>query len=563
VKGKNKSISIFQILRFKTTLKAFKELLKSSKCFSFTFIFKILIYFYSSFLLLLGYVNSILIYNALFFALVNATLSSLLIVFSKLSKCKVFFLGALLFVLYLLSFKSASQANLSVPCRPSSIIGVEGTVLNDVSKNKNGNYIIKIKGTKVYLRSNLSLSFKGEIVILSKVNYSLMRSSYIFCDVEYDDEFGFYKGTNIKVFSVPKIFSMNRSKVNYTYQNILWKIRTIRVTYRNWIYRCIKPTLARLLLLGRSDDDGFIFKEAALEVGCSHLLALSGMHLSYISTFFSFIPVFILKKWTDSKKIGKRISIIFPLLFVLIAGALPSLIRALFMYSLGLFMIESEFKKELTFLLSLFLQLLLFHFSIVEIGMLLSYTIIAVLSILNMFIQKTGKIKGALLSTLSALLISYPLGKLFGGSWSIAAVVVAPVATAMISISMLCSLLLFLSILNFNGSIYLSDKYFSEGIIFGFINLNKKLANFLIFFLSSKINELENLLKIVFKKGIRVHLYLPIIFTGAKGYEVYCLTLLTALGVYLYSIAIIRYRRKRIYELELSIRFPKCNHPNP
>ncbi len=556
---KERSLSIFQTLKFKTTVKAFKDLIDTSKCFTFLFIFKLIIYLYSSALLILGYTNSPLIYNALLFVIINAALSSILMVISNFSKIKIILLSTLLFSLYLLSYSCTSKSHLNIPCRPIEVIGAEGTVLNDVSETKNGNYIIKIKCSKVYLRSDLAISCKGELVILSKKNFNLMRSSFVKCNLQYDEGLNFYKGSNLKVYSHPQFFSFDEEKNNYQYQNILWHTRFIRVNFRNWIFRNIKPTLARLLLLGRSDDDGFLFKEAALQVGCSHLLALSGMHLSYISTFFSFIPIFLLRKRKNSKKIGKRLSIIFPVSFVLVAGALPSLVRALFMYSLYLIIRESELKRELIFLLSLSLQLLLFNFSIMEIGMLLSYIIIAVLSVLNMLMQKTRGLKGAVLSTLAALLVSYPLGKLFGGSWSIAAVAVAPIATLMISISMLLSLLLLLNVLNFNVSIYLISKFLSEGVIYGLLNLIKDVANFLTIYLSDKIEYFEHLLKYIFKMGIRVPLYLPILFSGAKGYQVYCLTLLTASVVYLYSIAIIRYRRKRIYELELSIRFPKCN----
>lgn len=551
--------SVFEEFKFSTTVKAFKDLIDTSKCFTFIFILKLIIYIYCSSLLILGYTNSPLIYNALLFVIINAVLSSILIVLSNFSKVQILLLSSLLFSLYLLSFSCSSKSYLKTPCRPVEVIGAEGTVLNDVSQTKSGNYIIKMKCRKVYLRSDVAISYSGELVILSKENYSLMRSSFVRCNLQYDEELNFYKGSNIRVYSIPQNFSFDKIKISDKYENLLWNKRFIRVNFRNWIYRNIKPTLARLLLLGRSDDDGFIFKEAALQVGCSHLLALSGMHLSYISTFFSFVPIFLLRKRKNSKKIGKRISIIFPVLFVLVAGALPSLVRALFMYFLSLVIRESELKRELIFLLSLSLQLLLFNSSIVEIGMLLSYIIIAVLSILNMLMQKTRLFKGAVLSTLAALLVSYPLGKLFGGSWSIAAVAVAPIATLMISISMLLSLLLLLNVLTFNVSIYLILKIFEEGIIYGMLNLIKEISNFLIKYLSDKIDNFEYLLKYIFNMGIRVPLYLPISLSGAKGYQVYCLTLLTISAVYLYSIAIIRFRRKRIYELEISIRFPKCN----
>lgn len=560
---KNKKHFSVKIFSFKTNIIALRNLLKDSKCFSFVYIFKTLIYIYAVALIVLGYLNSKLIYNLLLFLVVNAILSSILIVCSSLNKGEIIVLSTLLFLLYLVSFSSANKSNLKVPCNPLEVIAAEGTVLNDVNITQNGNFIIKIKCLKVSLRSDLDISFDGEIRILSKENYNLTRSSFISCDLHYDEELNLYKGENIKVYSLPKTFSFDSENINYRCQNDLWMIRVLRVKYRNWIYRNIKPTLGRLLLLGQSDDDGFIFKESALNVGCSHLLALSGMHLSYISTFFSFIPVFILRKRKKSYLLGKKISLIFPFVFVFIAGALPSLIRALLMYTLSIIIKESEFKREFIFIVSLVIQLFIFKFSITEIGLLLSYTIIASLSILNLNIQKKGWLKGSILSTLVALVVSYPLGKLFGGTWSIAALAVAPISTIIISISMILSLILFLNLLGINILSIIFANIVNEGVIYGTLKLFYGLVNFFIIFLENRINYFESLLKYVFKKGIRFHLYIPIIYSGAKGYEVYCLTLLTVLLVYLYSIAIIRYRRKRIYELELSIRFPKCNHTNP
>lgn len=534
--------------------------LRYSKCFSILFVFRIYVFCYSPVLIILSYTKNPIIFKPFFFILVNGIISSILSVNNIFSKRKILIMFSLLFSLYLIVIFSVSQIYLSLPCEKDDVISVCGSVVSDVTKTKTNSYIVKLNINEVKLRSNTRLSAKGILTFISKENYDLVSSNYISVDLTYNRESNFFKGTNIQVYSTKKYFEFYDKKSNIIFENLLWNIREIRKHLRALIYTNIKSSLARLLLLGQCDSDGFIFKESALKVGCSHLLALSGMHLSYISSFFSLIPYFILRRKENRKIISKKISIIFPFLFVFIAGPLPSLIRSLFMYTLTLFIKDKELKREIVFTLSLLFQLLIFPFSIMEIGLLLSYSIIASLFILNIYFEKTRGLISMLLSTSVALTISYPLGKLFGGSWSIAALIVAPMATILISTSMFVSLMLLISVILLNINIVLIDFFTSKSITYAIVELIINILRYIKYYLLYKIETLELLIKNLFEWGIRVPLYLPSIYSGWESYKVFLITLLTILSLYLYSVTIIRYRRQRIYELELSIRFPKRNH---
>ncbi|MBK5200027.1 MAG: ComEC/Rec2 family competence protein [Spirochaetaceae bacterium] len=546
----------FELLNPKIIMRA----LRTSKCFSILFVFRVYIFSYSPFLILLAYTKSSLIFYPYIFVLINSVLASILIVTSTLSKRNILFIISLLFILYLLTLSSVSSTCLAIPCNKEEVISASGTIVSDVCKTKSGNYLIKMRVNKIALRSNTTLSAKGILVFLSKENYDLMSSTYIKADLSYNIDSDYYKGSNIQVFSTKKYFEFYDKSPNLAVENVLWHIRKIRVNLRSLIFRNIKSTLARLLLLGQCDSDGFIFKEAALRVGCSHLLALSGMHLSYISSFFSLFPYLVFRRKNNGKKIAKRISIIYPLLFVFIAGSLPSLIRSLFMYSLFLFIKDKVLKREIVFTLSLSIQLLLFPSAILEIGLLLSYSIIASLFILNMFFEKIRGVFSMLLATSVALIVSYPLGQLFGGSWSIAALVVAPLATFLISLAMACSLILLIDVVFLNFNIYIITFLSSKSISYAIFELLISLFGFFKHYLLAKVDYLEITIKNLFDWGIRVPLYLPSIYSGWESYKVFLITLLTILSLYLYSVTIIRYRRQRIYELEISIRFPKRNH---
>ncbi|MCK9191721.1 MAG: hypothetical protein M0P10_09315, partial [Sphaerochaetaceae bacterium] len=130
----------------------------------------------------------------------------------------------------------------------------------------------------------------------------------------------------------------------------------------------------------------------------------------------------------------------------------------------------------------------------------------------------------------------------------------------LISASMFISLLLLIVTILLNWVLYLMSFNFYGGVFRAVLLLHMNVLYYLKPYLNDKIDHLEHLLASLFSFGIKVPLYLPTFYSGQSGFKVYFITLLTAWGLYMYSMVIIRYRRQRIYELELSIRFPKCNN---
>lgn len=102
---------------------------------------------------------------------------------------------------------------------------------------------------------------------------------------------------------------------------------TLRIVFLEKLSRRLEmrgeENLIRTLLLGFSSEYGNEIVENARKCGVSHVLALSGMHLSFFSTLVYLVLYPIMRK--D----GKYISQFFLVLYVCFVGQKPSLIRAL------------------------------------------------------------------------------------------------------------------------------------------------------------------------------------------------------------------------------------------
>ncbi|MCX8012823.1 MAG: ComEC/Rec2 family competence protein, partial [Rectinema sp.] len=89
--------------------------------------------------------------------------------------------------------------------------------------------------------------------------------------------------------------------------------------------------LANALLLGVKDDIDSEYRDLFRAAGCSHLLALSGQHLSIICA----LAAFVWKRLFRREGMVRRIALCFAWFFVWLAGPGPSLRRAAFMMSVN------------------------------------------------------------------------------------------------------------------------------------------------------------------------------------------------------------------------------------
>lgn len=106
--------------------------------------------------------------------------------------------------------------------------------------------------------------------------------------------------------------------------------------------------LASALLLGIRDNLDADLSDGFRNSGCSHILALSGMHLAIISGVLAFLvrrPLGI--RWAS------MLGAVFIIFYVFAAGSQPSLVRAAIMYLIGTFALWGLLKQDPLTLLSM------------------------------------------------------------------------------------------------------------------------------------------------------------------------------------------------------------------
>ncbi|MDR1862869.1 MAG: ComEC/Rec2 family competence protein [Treponema sp.] len=161
--------------------------------------------------------------------------------------------------------------------------------------------------------------------------------------------------------------------------------------------------LASALLLGIREDLDTDLSEGFRNSGCSHVLALSGMHLALLTGLIAFFLRRLLGIRAASAAGG-----IFVLGYVFLAGAQPSLVRSAIMYFLGLFSLLMFFKNRLlsTLSLSFIIQIIFQSEAGLSLSFILSYLALAGILWTGEDIRflLRGKIPGLIGGSLSASL---------------------------------------------------------------------------------------------------------------------------------------------------------------
>ena len=161
--------------------------------------------------------------------------------------------------------------------------------------------------------------------------------------------------------------------------------------------------LLRGLLLGDrtelSDDDTLSFRIA----GLSHLVAVSGLHVGFLAAFCIFL---LGKRW------GTYLSLPLILLFVPVAGATPSVIRAAVMYLIAAagFILRRETNAMISLMAALALLLLCNPFAVFSLSLQLSFAATLGLLLFASTMQHRLSAPFAECSRLTRRLIAVPVG---------------------------------------------------------------------------------------------------------------------------------------------------------
>jgi competence protein ComEC len=201
--------------------------------------------------------------------------------------------------------------------------------------------------------------------------------------------------------------------------------------------------LAAALLLGvRENLDGEL-AASYRDAGLSHILALSGMHLAFLSGLLALLL---------KKPLGKNGAIIAGLVFVfaylLFIGPQPSLVRAAILYALGSALVLGGHERATLPLLGacFMLQLLIFPASALSLSFILSYEALAGILILGPYVEEllTGRLPAkaaqALAASAGAFLFTVPSAAFAFGMLRpvglAAGLVVTPLSTGFMALSL-------------------------------------------------------------------------------------------------------------------------------
>ena len=369
------------------------------------------------------------------------------------------FLAVLLFVLFYYSPLFEKKSNSGVFCLKEfkNINQISGKINSSPIKLSNSQYYTTTLQTSHVTQNQEKFSCNGKIKVMIPTKM-------------------------VEAHFPGKLYSSSKSKVNTIYEsggnytflgkfskNTFYVTDCIEVNWANTLngklshFRAKSRLLFKRLMFYWGDAGGLLLalltgsreytenniSNAFSKAGLSHILALSGMHLS----LFSSLAMFIGKK-AKRKKIEFIIRIFSLIFFVWFAGFSPSLLRAFLCTSLIIFSSLIDDKKpDMIFILSLsfVLQVLISPADLSSIAFILSYAALLGIILFNkifkiLFIKfLPNYLSSSLASSTSAQLFTAPITLLKWGTYSpigiIATCFVSPCITFFIYTGLLCIIL--------------------------------------------------------------------------------------------------------------------------
>ena len=191
------------------------------------------------------------------------------------------------------------------------------------------------------------------------------------------------------------------------YKILEWIIR-IRTLIKEKLEKNLSKESSSILIGLLIGDKTNIEKDVIEEyrkASLSHILAISGTHISYIILILDYIC-----KRIKKKRLGQILTIIVLLFFIALTGATPSVIRASIMCIMSI--LSSIFKRQYDFWtslsVSLIIQILYNPYIIFDLGLILSYSGVIGIIVFNRIIKKYIKLN-SISMCLSANIVIIPI----------------------------------------------------------------------------------------------------------------------------------------------------------
>lgn len=326
--------------------------------------------------------------------------------------------------LHLLSNDAMMRAHFSSSLEESGIIALYGTVESKPSVRRNRDAGFRLNAKAAVDTDGSVYSAKGIIYVISDLT-DIDKGDDVRLDGAYNSK-GYFKASSTNVLSRSPFGGLRRAVLPKIYEALRFE----------------GGDLSAFLLLGSDENGATEVVERARLCGLSHLLALSGMHLSILSMMIERPLCKVI-----GEKRARAFAISFLIFFTYLSGWRASLLRALIYRVLML-----KFSKEHAFSLSLVLMLALSPCSVDDLSSVLGFVSLSGMLLLS------PRLESALLfivplprrwielisSSISAMSFSIPLLMEYFGTYQLLAIATGVILTPLIELYMLLSVLVLL-----------------------------------------------------------------------------------------------------------------------
>ena len=294
------------------------------------------------------------------------------------------------------------------------ITGLTGTLWLDSSSGSNGNLVLHLAVSEVENSFGNTTSCGGSITAVYKDDILLCAGSTLHLTGKFSED----------LFICDSLRVTGKGPLEYIRSHLILLVSKRLSDFR----------LGRTLVLGRLEKDSpdQDLVDLALNCGCMHVLALSGMHLGIIgNTVYA-----VIKKLTRRARIARFFSVLAASAFLFVAGPRPSLLRAWLYYIL--FFTDYRERNACAF----FLHLSLVPYSIFTQGAAYGYVSIAAIISLAPLVTAGLRnflptfIASPLGTSVSVVAYNAPLQMLLNGKWHPSAIIAGPPAALLVAIQM-------------------------------------------------------------------------------------------------------------------------------
>lgn len=295
----------------------------------------------------------------------------------------------------------------------ADLVAVAEVVSYKIEKEKSNSYTVKI------LESNLEKTQKTKMIVYTDKSCNLIYGDIIQISGTFSKG---AKRRNYKGFSYRDYLKQSKIYGSVYVKNpqvlghkkgVFEKIFTLKIKLYevlDSLYKENENAFLKGILLGDSSDLEDEIKDNFKHSSMSHVLAISGMHVSYVMIGVQLI----LDKVLNSRKLKNYMMIGILGFFVMVTGMAPSCLRACIM-SVMLLLSQNFYRKNnfyVTILFTFLLLLLINPYNIFSVGMWLSFGgtlgIVLFHKFLKRFIECKFKIKSKFLkSFLGVFLVSF------------------------------------------------------------------------------------------------------------------------------------------------------------